>query len=99
VKSGEFPFHKKLAGNFTTQVESHYQIDDLDNNLQKSKAELEAPGAIYEEKEMSNRTIPSGINGTKSPEEYANIIILKKESAEATGSNKQQQRIYKISRP
>jgi len=33
VKSGEFPFHKKLAGNFTTQVESHYQIDDLDNNL------------------------------------------------------------------
>lgn len=48
VKSGEFPFHKKLAGNFTTQVESHYQIDDLDNNLQKSKAELEAPGAIYE---------------------------------------------------
>tara|TARA_B110000285_G_C14938423_1_gene520757 strand:- start:362 stop:559 length:198 start_codon:yes stop_codon:yes gene_type:complete len=48
---------------------------------------------------MSNRTIPSGMNGTKSPEEYTNIIILKKESAESTGSNKQQQRIYKISRP
>ena len=39
------------------------------------------------------------MNGTKSPEEYTNIIILKKESAESTGSNKQQQRIYKISRP
>jgi hypothetical protein len=90
VKSGEFPFHKKLAGNFTTQVESHYQIDDLDNNVQKSKAELEAPGATDEEKEMSNRTIPSGMNGTKTPEEYTNIIILKKESAESTGSNKQQ---------
>lgn len=65
-----------IDGNLTTHIESEYQLA----SLRKSGEENLDPDAINEERETPS---PGKTSGHKSPEGYANIIILKKDTASA----------------
>ena len=72
-----------MAGNFTTQVESHYKIEGPDDN--KSSDVLDQTVSDIQTLEK-RETTPINTHGKKTPEGYANIIIINKDSIQSKES-------------